>query len=253
MAELDDFEQEEQIKRWIKHNVPWIVGGVVIGLAGIFGYRHWEGLQLQKTAQAADLYDNIVEAYRQEDPDAVTAKMKALSEDHPDSSYELFGALFLAKQQADEQSFDAAIATLQSVQPIAEKANFADLVRTRIARLYLAKSNPDQALAQLAQNRSKAFKPISQELMGDAYVAKDELKQAQAAYREALVASKQPTPELLQKSRRVEQIVEGDALVANPLDSIGNVVATASAAGGQSVSVTASVNEATAANTETVE
>lgn len=251
MAELDDFEQEEQIKRWIKHNVPWIIGGVVIGLAGIFGYRHWEGLQLQKTAQAADLYDNIVEAYRQEDADSVTANMKKLSADHPDSSYELFGALFLAKQQSDQQNFDAAISTLQGVLAIAEKANFADLVRTRIARLYLAKSEPDNALTQLNQNKSAAFKTISQELIGDAYVAKDQLKEAQAAYREALVATTQPTPELLRKSSRVEQVVEKDALVADPMASIGDVVATASV-DGQSVTVTASVSDA-AVNTETVE
>ena len=53
MAELlTEEEQVEQLKKWWKENGLSIVGGVVVGLALVFGWRSWQHHQLERSAHS---------------------------------------------------------------------------------------------------------------------------------------------------------------------------------------------------------
>ena len=43
MEDLTDNEQEEQLRRWWSENWLWIVGGIALGLALLWGWQYWQG------------------------------------------------------------------------------------------------------------------------------------------------------------------------------------------------------------------
>jgi len=59
--ELDDFEQEEQVKKWIKDNWLNMAVGIGLGLAGVYGINWWKQHQLQKKYALADQFQQFAQ------------------------------------------------------------------------------------------------------------------------------------------------------------------------------------------------
>ena len=49
-------EQEDQIKNWWKDNGIQIIGGIVIGIAGIWGWDYYQNHIYAQSIEARDLY-----------------------------------------------------------------------------------------------------------------------------------------------------------------------------------------------------
>ena len=47
---LSEREQADQLRRWLRENWIWLVAGVVLTLAGYYGYRWWEARQAGRAA-----------------------------------------------------------------------------------------------------------------------------------------------------------------------------------------------------------
>ena len=52
----DDHEQSERVRNWISENGVSIVMGVVLALAGIFGWRQWQDYQVVQAPLAKEYY-----------------------------------------------------------------------------------------------------------------------------------------------------------------------------------------------------
>ena len=53
VEELTDNEREEQLRRWWGDNWAWILGGVALGLAGLWGYNYWQTAKANEAQQDA--------------------------------------------------------------------------------------------------------------------------------------------------------------------------------------------------------
>ena len=42
---LDEHEQSERVRSWLRSNAAGLIGGVGLGLAGIAGWHWWQGQQ----------------------------------------------------------------------------------------------------------------------------------------------------------------------------------------------------------------
>ena len=106
--DLDEHEQGELVRKWLRENSFAIIVGVALGLAALFGWRYWQGYQLGQQAEAALQFGAItkaVEAEKNSDADAIAAAMR---QNFPKSTYSVLAALGVAERAVAKNDLDAA-------------------------------------------------------------------------------------------------------------------------------------------------
>lgn len=172
---LDEHEQSERVLEWLRRNGVGLVGGIVLGLAAIGGWKWWEHQQATQLTQSATQYQAAVDAIAAKDPQA-EAKLKALAP----GMYHTLASLEHAKSQVAAGDRDAAIATLRAAKPT--EPAITQVVNERLARLLVDAKKADEALKLL----SAATNPSALEVRGDAQFALGQRDNARETYQQAL-------------------------------------------------------------------
>lgn len=173
---LDEHEQGEKVRTWLKENGLGIVGGLALGLALIGGGKWWLQQQHQERVATGEAYDRMVATIQAGDIGQASSAADALA----DSSYAPLAALTLAKGQLEGGDRDAAIATLRAAH--SDDPGLAAVVRHRLARLLIDAGQGEQALALL----DGAEDAGALETRGDAHFALGREDEARAEYEQAL-------------------------------------------------------------------
>lgn len=172
---LDEHEQSERVLEWLRRNGAGLIGGILLGLAAIGGWKWWQQQQANQQAQAATQYQAAIDAIAAKDTQA-EAKVKALSP----GVYHTLASLELTKLQVDTGRRDAAIATLRSAKPA--DAALAQVVNERLARLLIDAKQADAALKLVGTSNT----PAALEVRGDAHFALGQRERARETYQQAL-------------------------------------------------------------------
>lgn len=172
---LDEHEQSERVREWLRRNGAGLIGGVALGLAAIWGWKWWDAQRANQRMDAANAYQAAIDAVDASDAKAAD-KIKAL----PPGSYADLATLALAKSQVLAGQRDAALATLRGIR--SSDPAITELVNLRIARLLLDAGKADEALKLAGQGDS----PAALELRGDAELALGQRERARDAYAKAL-------------------------------------------------------------------
>jgi predicted negative regulator of RcsB-dependent stress response len=180
-------EQLEAIKKWWAENGWSVVAGVVIGLAGIFGWRSWEAYQQARAEAASHIYSSLIVEIRQNNNDEARSHAQKLLDEYESTSYALFASLLLARLDVEAGNLASALQHLQWVLDNTRQDEFRHLARLRMARVLLADNRPEEALAMLesVKNQGK-FSASYEELKGDTYIRLGNLEKAKNAYQTAL-------------------------------------------------------------------
>lgn len=182
---LDEHEQGERVRGWLRNNGAGIIGGVVLGLGLIGGWQWWQRQQEQQRGQAGERYAAALKALESGDP----AKAKAQVSGLQGSPYQGLGALAMAKAQADAGQRDAAIATLKAAR--GADAAIDAVIEQRLARLLIDAGKPKEALAMLADASGAG----ALEARGDAQFAAGQRDAARDSYRKALAGAAEGSPQ----------------------------------------------------------
>ena len=172
---LDEHEQSERVLEWLRRNGAGLIGGILLGLAAIGGWKWWEQQQVTRQAEAASQYQAAIDAIALKDEKAA-AKVKALAP----GLYHTLGSLELAKLQVASGQRDAAIATLRAVKP--SDPAIAQVVNERLARLLIDAKQADAALKLVGSSNT----PAALEVRGDAHFALGQRDRARETYQQAL-------------------------------------------------------------------
>ncbi|HEY5702754.1 MAG TPA: tetratricopeptide repeat protein [Gammaproteobacteria bacterium] len=183
-------EQIEALKKWWSDNGWALVGGVVIGLGAIFGWRGWQNHQALQAEAASDIYVDLVVEMREHRFEPARKFAEQLIQDYDSTSYALFATLMLAKIETEAGNTEAAIKHLQTVMNETGEDALKQIARVRLARLLLDSGKPDEALALLEAGKPGKFSVAYQELKGDIYIQLGRKDDAHAAYQTALAAVK---------------------------------------------------------------
>lgn len=183
---LDEHEQSERVRSWLRSNGAGLLGGVVLGLGVIFGWQWWQKDQAGKKEQAYQSYQSATEGLAKGDLKQAQGAVSALMKE--DELYADVAGLQLAKAQVQAGERDAAIATLRSLNP---DDALRPLVNLRLARLLIDAGKYDEALKAL----DKAEDASSLEVRGDALLAAGKAKEAQDAYTRALTTLDAVSPQ----------------------------------------------------------
>jgi predicted negative regulator of RcsB-dependent stress response len=173
---LDEHEQNERVKKWLRTNAIGLIGGVGLGLGAIYGWTWWKDQQSADRLMAADAHQAMIKDIKAGKLDDAKAKAgKAAG-----GNYAVLAALDLAKAQVDAGKRDDAIATLRAAQ--ADSGVLAPVIAQRLARLSIDAGKHDEALKLVAGSEDA----VAIDIRGDAYFAQGKLDQAREAYVSAL-------------------------------------------------------------------
>lgn len=183
---ISDREQEEALRRWWSENWRWILGGVVLGLALLGGWRYYQSHREQQAHKAAELYTDIETALKTDDVDKAGQLLGGLTSDFDKSAYAQEARLLLAKSHVDHGKFDDAVPLLRAVIDKSKDEEMAQIARLRLARVLLQQGKHDESLKLLETQKAGAFSAPEREIRGDAQFAKGDMEAARAEYAAAL-------------------------------------------------------------------
>lgn len=181
---LDEHEQSERVREWLRRNGSALIFGIALGLAAIGGWQWWQRHQAEQQSRAATQYQTAVDAIEANDK-AAGVKIQAL----PEGIFRSLAQLDLAKTQVQARQTEAAIATLRTIR--ADDPALMAIVNQRLARLLIDTKKADAALKLVANADSLA----SLEVRGDAQLALGQRDQARDSYNKALLKAEIGTPQ----------------------------------------------------------
>lgn len=173
---LDEHEQSERVRSWLRSNAAGLIGGVALGLAAIYGWFWWQDQTSAKRLRASDQYQAALEQIQAGKLKEAQPKVAGLK----DTPFAALAALDLAKAQIDGGKRDEAIATLRAVKT--DDTLVAPVVSQRLARLLIDAGKSEEAVTLLAGLDDAA----ALEVRGDALFALGRKDQARDAYNKAL-------------------------------------------------------------------
>ena len=185
---LDEHEQGERVRTWLRKNALGILGGLALGIAAIYGWRAWVSHQASQQEQAHTAY---AQALKQLDAGQVEQAGTLLA--GQEGTYATLAALRVAKAQVEAGKPDEAIATLRGIQV---DPSLREVVDERLAQLFNATGKPEEALKLLEDDSGSA----ALELRGDALLTSGKRDEAREAYAQALTGTDVASP----ARRRIE-------------------------------------------------
>jgi len=191
MAEeyLTDDEQLEAVKRAFTEYAPWILGGIVLGVGGWFGYQQYGSHQNSVALQAAGQFNQMTVALQMNDGKKSLELAQGLIKDFPNSPYADQAQLTIARIDVESGKSADAIAPLTQVMNNSKDSELKQVARLRLARVLIDQGKPDEAIKTLAEGTPGSFAGRYHEVHGDALNAKKDIAGATAEYTQALATS----------------------------------------------------------------
>jgi predicted negative regulator of RcsB-dependent stress response len=164
-------EQWERVKGWARENVLWVVAGIAIGAAALSGWRWWTERQETRAVTASVRYGEALDAFERKDPTRALTIIDELRKEYSDSPYADQADLAAARVFVETNELDKAVLRLTRVMNGSKDSQLRMIARYRLARVQLAQTRPEQALATFPAETG-AFAARFQELHGDILLAK---------------------------------------------------------------------------------
>ncbi|HET9048737.1 MAG TPA: tetratricopeptide repeat protein [Chiayiivirga sp.] len=183
---MDDHEQGERVREWLRANGASITTGIAIGLAGILGWQWWQHNQGQHRLDAAAMFQSLEKAADDKDTATFDQLAGELGDKFKNTPYGTLAMLRQASEKVGQGDLDAAGKALNEAVAVAQSPALAALARLRLARVQLAGGNAQAAIDELAKMPAGDFAGLADELRGDALLTLDRRDEAEAAYQDAL-------------------------------------------------------------------
>lgn len=188
-------EQVEALKRWWQENGKSTVFAVVLALGGVFGWRAWSDHQQNQAGEASAMFDQLLAADAAvQNTGRPTSTAETLAETvksaYGSLTYGQFAALYKAKYAVMKGEYSAAAEELQWVLSKGPDAAVRSQTEMRLAQVYFAQGEYDQATALVEGLKGTGYAPEALELKGDILLEQGDADGALVAYREAKAAQK---------------------------------------------------------------
>jgi predicted negative regulator of RcsB-dependent stress response len=206
---LDEHEQSERVRSWLRKNGVSILAGVAIAIGGIWGWKEWQTRHSNSLAGANVQYQVVLKSLEDKDLEQAAKGVKAL-ETGKANIYADLAALQLAKAQVDAGKNDDALATLRAIKADPE---FKPVIEQRVARLLVATGKTEDAIKQLGT----ATDSTSLEIHGDALMAQGKRDAAREQYEKALKTLDVAAP---QRRLLETKLTDAGGTVTDPAESV---------------------------------
>lgn len=186
---VTDEQRVEELKKWWVENGAYLLGGVILGLALLFGWNTWRNHQESQRAAAYDLYTELSAAVEGQSLEQAKTLVAKLQQDYGATPYAALGSMALAKLAVKTTQYVEAETALTEAMTRGKQAELQEVARLRLVRVKLALKKPDDALELLSAEWPVAYLSLTEELKGDAYLQKGDRAAARTAYDKALLSA----------------------------------------------------------------
>lgn len=184
--QLTDQQQAERLRNWLGEHIWYLLGGLVLGLAGLFGWRQWEAQRFAEAEQASALYAEMLEAVRVDRDSRAGELADQIVSEHGSSPYADQARLAMARVKLEQGQPEEAVRYLRETMDRSSSEVMAHIARQRLARVLMQQEQPEEALRLLEVAEKSAFAARYHELRGDALYALNRLDEARREYEAAL-------------------------------------------------------------------
>ncbi len=185
---LTDQQRAEQVRIWLRENGWYLLAGLALGVAALFGWNRWNAYTSGRGEAASALYEELLSAIRVERPSRAEEIAAQLAKDYASTPYLDQARLALAKMQMDHSRPEEAARYLEQVVRDTGSDEIEAIARLRLARVLGQEDKYDDALKVLAVPKDSAFEPQFHEVRGDVYYAMKRFDEARSEYEAALQA-----------------------------------------------------------------
>jgi predicted negative regulator of RcsB-dependent stress response len=189
---LSEKEQIEKMRTWWSDYGMYVIGGIVLGAAILFGINYYQSQKVDAEIAASVLYDEITEQVVAGNLEAAESAAIALDSDYGSSSYAAQSKLAMARLYMDKNRDQDAARALNDLLAMSGFEHLKHVARVRLAKVLLYQGKPEEVLNLLEGQENEAFAARYAEELGDAYVALGRYDEARASYQAAL-GEAQPT------------------------------------------------------------
>ncbi|WP_288774792.1 tetratricopeptide repeat protein [uncultured Psychrobacter sp.] len=193
--DLNNSNGDPQSMEKLKQAAGYIIGTILLALAGYFGWTYFQNSGMKEDTVAADKYATIEktndELIGQPEGNAdVSKKLNAdidkLVAEHGSTVYAWQALMIKSRNAVDANDMKTATEALKKALEIDLKdPGLHSITQLRYATVLLADGNVDEALTQASKDVPVAFEASQQELLGDIYSAKKDKEKALRAYQNA--------------------------------------------------------------------
>lgn len=183
---MDDNEQLEQLTQWWHEHKTKVLTFLVVAFVAYFGSKYWVNKQNTVAQNASTHYEEFVLSLENNDNEAAVAQGQNILNQFQGSPYASLAALHLAKHYSDNNDFNLAIEQLKWVLEHSDDTIVSNVAKTRLSALYIGQQKADEVIALWKNGDEIAYyAPIYNELLGDAYLLKNDRKKAYQHYKKA--------------------------------------------------------------------
>ncbi len=184
---LDEHEQSERVRNWMRNNFGSILLGIAGGIAAIWGAGKFQDWRQDSRDRAGQQYSQYLAAVEKKDAAEIKNLGADLRSKYADSPYAVLSALSEAETLlAAGGKSEEALASLQWAHDNAKLAELKDLAGLRLARAQIDAGKFDQALSVVNSIKSPGFTAPAAEVRGDVLIAQSKPADARLAYEQAL-------------------------------------------------------------------
>lgn len=177
-------QQVDAIKQFWKDYGTSIIIGAVVGLGGLFGWNYYSDHQVTQTETASEAFQALTVSGETEAQLLMGAEK--FSKNYSESGYQALIELMVAKAAVEQADYDKATTALKSVIASNPDQSLVMLASIRLARVQAQQGQYAAAIATLDQVNDPAFLAQRDELKGDFLVQQGEDDQAKVAYQSAV-------------------------------------------------------------------
>ncbi|TAN04884.1 MAG: tetratricopeptide repeat protein [Rhodanobacteraceae bacterium] len=209
--DYDEYEQGEQVRKWIKENGIAVAVGVVLALVLIFGWRHWQAHKTAVEMQAASQFAVVQNATQGGDKQAMLAALGDLQKNYAKSPYAAFGSAAVAEYEVGKNDLKPAARNLEWAASHSSQPALQALFSLRLARVLLAQDQAQQALDTLQKIPAGDYSGIAAELQGDALLKLGKTDAARTAYQDALAKLDKGAPSRNSVQMKLDNLTQPQA------------------------------------------
>lgn len=186
MDMITEQQQIETLKKWWKTYGNTLIVSVALAILIVLAWQWWHQHREQELNFASARYEQLLTSVVNNDEQGVLTQAQRIMERYTDTPYAPLAALFLARQEINQQKYQNASAHLQWVMAHSSDKALKQIARLRAARLALQLHAPDQALTLLKTIDDPSFQVAIFEITGDCLKVKGDVQGAHQAYLQAL-------------------------------------------------------------------
>ena len=219
MNDLSEKEQLDEMRAWWSENGRFVITGVVLGVAIIFGFSQWRSSIENAQIEASNLFEEVMTAVGNGDADAAEVAANNLFDNYDRTVYPEQTRLALARLYMDKGRDQDAVDVLRELIVEEDESELQMVGRLRLAKVLQYQNKADEVIELMEGRNEGGFAARYSEVLGDAYAARGDYAAAETAYLAALTED------------RAVQTIDNNLiqLKINDLPDLNEVAATAEA------------------------